>query len=99
MKISIHTFIEIVITTLKEIESPRFFKTEGSFQGRFTIALNKILGEQNIFPDDTIIEEEYQKRLKLHGIKQRDFFLGYLKETCAKTFLSLVPIPDMSIFD
>ena len=71
MKISIHSFIEIVITALKEINSPRFFKTERGFQGRFTIALYKKLGENNIFPNGTIIEEEYQKSLKLHGIKQR----------------------------
>lgn len=71
MKISIHAFIEIVITALKEINSPRFFKTERGFQGRFAIALYKILGENNIFQDGTIIEEEYQKKLKLHGIKQR----------------------------
>ena len=71
MKISIHSFIEIVITALKEIDTPRFFKTERGFQGRFNIALNKILDEQNIFPEGTIIEEEYQKRLKLHGINQR----------------------------
>jgi hypothetical protein len=71
MKISILAFTEIVITALKEIVSPRFFLTERGFQGNFAIALNKILGENNIFQDGTIIEEEYQKRLKLHGFRQR----------------------------
>lgn len=71
MKISIHSFIEIVITALKEIKSPRFFKTERSFQGEFISALKKILVEENIFAYDTIIEEEYQKSLKLYGIRQR----------------------------
>ena len=71
LKISILAFIEIVITALKEIVSPRFFMTERGFQGNFAIALNKILGEHNIFPEGTIIEEEYQKTLKLHGITQR----------------------------
>ncbi len=65
------SIIEIVITALKKINSPRFFKTERGFQGRFAIALHKILSDNNIFQEDTIIEEEYQKTLRLHGTKQR----------------------------
>lgn len=63
--------MEIVTKALREISSPRFFKTERGFQGRFACALYKILDEKRIFPDDAIIEEEYQKRLKYHGTDQR----------------------------
>ncbi len=71
LRISIQSFIEIIINALKEIKSPRFFNTERGFQGEFKSALGKILLEQNIFPDEAIIEEEYQKSLKFHGIRQR----------------------------
>jgi hypothetical protein len=63
--------IEIVIQALKEINSPRFYKTERGFQGRFACGLYKILEERHIFPDDYEIEEEYQKRLKDHGTRLR----------------------------
>ena len=56
---------------LKEINSTRFFKTERGFQGRFACALYKILDEEKIFPDDAIIEQEYQKRLGDHRTTQR----------------------------
>jgi len=65
------SIVEIVVEALKEITSPRFYKTERGFQGRFACALYKVLDERRIFPDDAIIEEEYQKRLKDHGTAQR----------------------------
>ena len=71
MKVPIHIIIEMVITALKRINSPRFYKTERGFQGRLTSVLNKIQDEQHIFPDGTIIEEEYQKKLEPHGMTQR----------------------------
>jgi hypothetical protein len=63
--------IRIVIQALKEINSARFFKTERGFQGRFACALYKVLDAEKIFPDDAIIEQEYQKRLRDHGTTQR----------------------------
>ncbi len=63
--------IDIVIKAIKDVDSPRFFKTERGYQGRFACALYKELDEKEIFPDDAIIEEEYQKNLKDHRTKQR----------------------------
>jgi len=63
--------IETIIEALKHMDSPRFFKTERGFQGRFACALYKIFDAKNIFQDDTIIEEEYQKRIEHHGTKLR----------------------------
>jgi len=62
---------QMVLTSLYEISSSRFFNTERGFQGRFLIAFNKQLEKREIFPEGTIIEEEYQKSKKLHEIKQR----------------------------
>jgi len=53
------------------MDSSRFFKTERGFQGRFACALYKILDAESLFPDDTIIEEEYQKRIGNHGTRLR----------------------------
>jgi len=63
--------IETIIEALKHMDSPRFFKTERGFQGRFACALYEIFDAKNIFQDDTIIEEEYQKRIDPHGTKLR----------------------------
>ena len=63
--------IKIVTEALKNMDSPRFFKTERGFQGRFACALYEILDGRKIFPDDTIIEQEYQKKIKNHGTKLR----------------------------
>lgn len=63
--------IEIIIEALKHMDSPRFFKTERGFQGRFACALYEILNKRQIFPDDTIVEEEYQKRIEPHRTSLR----------------------------
>jgi len=73
-----HLIIQMVLTSLYEISSPRFFNTERGFQGRFLISFNKQLEERKIFPEGTIIEEEYQKSNKLHGIKQRPDLLVHI---------------------
>lgn len=63
--------IETIVEALKHMDSPRFFKTERGFQGRFACALYEIFDAKKIFPDDTIIEEEYQKRIRPHGTRLR----------------------------
>jgi hypothetical protein len=63
--------IETIIEALKHMDSPRFFKTERGFQGRFACALYERFDAKKIFQDDTIIEEEYQKKIDLHGTKLR----------------------------
>jgi len=63
--------IKIVAKALKNMDSSRFFKTERGFQGRFACALYERFDAKKIFQDDTIIEEEYQKRIKNHGTRLR----------------------------
>jgi len=68
---NLELIIETIIEALKHMDSLRFFKTERGFQGRFACALYEIFDAKNIFQDDTIIEEEYQKRIKPHGTRLR----------------------------
>lgn len=63
--------IDISIKALKEIKESRFFQTERGYQGRFACALYKHLDQDNIFPDDMIVEIEYQKRIDCHDTRMR----------------------------
>ncbi len=71
IKMNSELIIETIIEALKHMNSPRFFKTERGFQGRFACALYKIFDAKKIFQDDTIIEEEYQKRIDSHRTRLR----------------------------
>jgi len=51
------------------VTHPRFFETERGFQGAFQANLQAALGD-TAHPD-AIVEEEYQKRIKIHGIRRR----------------------------
>lgn len=65
------SILKCIIDALRTVESPRFFKTERGFQGRFACTLDNILTKEKLSSDDAIIEQEYQKRLNKHGIKLR----------------------------
>lgn len=71
VKMDLELIIETIIEALKHMDSPRFFKTERGFQGRFACVLYKIFDVKKIFQDDMIIEVEYQKRIEPHGTKLR----------------------------
>ena len=81
--------IKVIIEALKHMDSPRFFKTERGFQGRFACALYKIFDAKNIFQDDTIIEEECQKRIEPHGTKLRPDLIVHVpvesSHSCSRT--------------
>jgi len=81
--------IKIIIEALKHMDSPRFFKTERGFQGRFACALYKIFDVKKIFQDDMIIEEEYQKRIEPHGTKLRPDLIVHVpvesSHSCSRT--------------
>ncbi len=63
--------MESVIASLSEslaaISAPRFFESERGFQGELLVQLNKRLK----LSDNTIIEQEHQKKLKAHGLTIR----------------------------
>lgn len=46
---------------------PRLFETERGFQGQLLVELSKRI----CLPDGAIVEQEYQKQLKKHGLKIR----------------------------
>jgi hypothetical protein len=71
IKMDSELIIETIIEALKHMDSPRFFKTERGFHGRFACTLHEIFDAKKIFQDDTIIEEEYQKRIVPHGTRLR----------------------------
>lgn len=61
--------IETIHDALRRVSHPRFFETERGFQGAFQANLHVALGHP--IPADAIIEEEHQKRRKVHGIRRR----------------------------
>jgi hypothetical protein len=61
--------IEQVVDALRAVVNPRFFDTERGFQGAFQANLGAALGDR--LPPEVIVEEEYQKRIKIHGIRRR----------------------------
>lgn len=61
--------IEAVIEALRRVSHPRFFETERGFQGEFQKNLSSAIPSLQL--DGAIVEEEYQKRMREHGIKFR----------------------------
>jgi hypothetical protein len=63
--------MEPMIASLREslaaISAPRFFESERGFQGELLVQLSKRLK----LSDNTIIEQEHQKKLKAHGLTIR----------------------------
>lgn len=56
--------------SLAAIRNPRFFETERDFQGALLAQLEQRI-PKSVWPEGTIIEQEYQKRLKQHGLSIR----------------------------
>jgi hypothetical protein len=55
---------------LERITAPRLYETERGFQGALLAELHKTIPGQ-LLPDGTVIEQEYQKRLHMHGLTIR----------------------------
>jgi hypothetical protein len=62
--------IPTIATALRGVSTPRFFETERGYQGEFLARLHASLPEIGL-PGSAIVEQEYQKRLKDHGITVR----------------------------
>jgi len=57
---------------IRQIEHPRFWRTERGFHGEFHSNLRKILVDEGILrPRGPILEQEYQKNFDRHGDTQR----------------------------
>jgi len=61
-------FKQLLCDCLKQITEDRLFATERGYQGALAGLLSENLRKQVIWPGNPIVEEEYQKRAKDHGI-------------------------------
>lgn len=64
-------FEQLLYDCLKQITEDRLFSTERGYQGTLAGLLSENMRKQDIWPGNPIVEEEYQKRAKDHGIKFR----------------------------
>lgn len=62
--------IPTIVTALRGVTAPRFFETERGYQGELLARLHAALPEIGL-PGGVIVEQEYQKRFKEHGITVR----------------------------
>jgi hypothetical protein len=62
--------IDVVARSLASVTQPRFYETERGFQGEFLAIFRAALPAAGL-PGDAIVEQEYQKRLREHGITVR----------------------------
>ncbi|HET6843544.1 MAG TPA: hypothetical protein VFK06_17965 [Candidatus Angelobacter sp.] len=63
-------FLTAVEESLQNISEAVLYRDERGFQGALLHELNARLGN-GVLPDDPIIQQEYQKRIRHHGIKIR----------------------------
>ena len=63
-------FLTALEESLRSISEPVLYGDERGFQGALLHELNARLGH-GVLPDDPVIQQEYQKRLRHHGIKIR----------------------------
>lgn len=62
--------IDTLIAAIKRIKEPRLFASERGYQGQLVSELDRLFGD----PGDIarpLVEQEYQKRAKVHGITFR----------------------------
>lgn len=64
-------FQQMLSDCLKNINEDRLFATERGYQGTLAGLLSEMMRNEEIWPGNPIVEEEYQKRAKDHGIKFR----------------------------
>ena len=67
--IEFDAMISKVRQALQAIDHPRFFETERGYQGQFNVQLAGLLHGAEL--EGAIVEEEYQKNMKRHGIRRR----------------------------
>lgn len=55
---------------LAGVAHPAFFEDERSFQGELLVMLHKTIPD-HVLPEESVIQQEYQKRLAVHGLRIR----------------------------
>lgn len=63
-------FLTALNESLQSISEPVLYGDERGFQGALLHELNARLGH-GVLPDDPVIQQKFQKRLRHHGIKIR----------------------------
>lgn len=63
-------FVQMLTESLASIRESRLLKSERGYQGELLAELKKRLNSAS-FPGDPIVEQEYQKRFREHGITIR----------------------------
>lgn len=51
--------IDAITEAIKRVKTQRAFKLERGYQGELKSKLDEVLRDRNIFPDETLIEQEY----------------------------------------
>jgi len=64
------TLLHHIHNALQCVRHPRYFKSERGFQGAFYAELYKTISEV-LLPKGALLEEEYQKNLREHGLEIR----------------------------
>lgn len=62
--------IPTIVTALRAVTNARFFETERGYQGELLAELRSALPDLAL-DGDAIVEQEYQKRIRDHGIDRR----------------------------
>ncbi len=63
--------IKTLVSAIERVRESRFFSTERGYQGQLVAELDHLLGGESGELTRPIVEQEYQKRAKLHGITLR----------------------------
>lgn len=64
------TLLDHLTAALRTITTPRFYQNEHGFQGELLVQLKQAI-PADFLPDEAIIEQEHQKKLKVHGLRIR----------------------------
>jgi hypothetical protein len=62
--------LTIIQQALRNVRNSQFFTNELGYQGEFLAEIRRLLPHAGL-PDNTIVQQEYQKRLADHGINVR----------------------------
>ncbi len=63
--------IKTLISAIESIREPRLFSTERGYQGQLASEIDRLLDGEPAGITRPLVESEYQKRAKVHGIKLR----------------------------
>lgn len=63
--------MSVISEAIKQIKSRRLFNSERGFRGQLQANLDRLLREKNLISNHALVEEEYQKRIRDHGVSHR----------------------------